>query len=74
MSEYFKLTDIDTLIKKEGDMAFVFDASVDDWVRDKNDILVNSFEEQDGEHTAECVPISEDDARDWIARRREGIE
>lgn len=74
MSEYYRLTDIDTVIKKEGDMAFVFDASVNDWVRDRNDILANSFDEQDGENTGRCVPISEDEARDWIAHKTEGIE
>ena len=74
MSEYYKLTDMDTLVKKEGDVAFIFDGSANEWVRDMNNILGDRFTEQDGEETSDCVSISENEARAWIARKADGAE
>jgi len=74
MSEYFKLKDMDTVVKKDGDMAFVFDSAVNEWVRDRNNILGDMMTEQDGEHMIDCEPISENEARAWIARKADGAE
>ena len=74
MSAYYRLTDIDTVVKKEGDMAFVFDASKSQWVRDSSDLLAERFWEQDGEHTGRCVPISEKEAQDWLGQKADRME
>ncbi len=74
MSEYFKLKDMDTLIKKDGDMAFIFDCKANEWVRDKNQILKGKFDEQDGEHMVDCELLSENEARAWIARKADRAE
>ena len=57
---------------KEGDIAFVFDASKSQWVRGISDLLAERFWEQDGEHTGRCVPISEKE--DWLAYQTDKME
>lgn len=74
MSVYYRLTDIDTVVKQDGDRTFVFDGTVNEWVRDRNNLLGDRFAEQDGEDAGSCVPISENEARAWLARQADSAE
>lgn len=74
MSEYYKLTDEDRVVKLDGDRAYIFDGAVNEWIRDSANSLAKSIRTQDGEHAGNCERISENEARAWIARKADGAE
>jgi len=74
MAVYYKLDDIDTIARQDGERSWLFDREADGWVADTQNVLADRLFGEDGESIGACVEISEADAQQAIGRVEDGAQ
>ena len=74
MSDYYKLTNEDRVFKLDGELVYVFDNVTNEWVVDSANLITGKIDTLDENKTGDCLPISPDEARAWIARKADRVE
>lgn len=74
MSDYYKLTNEDKVFKLDGELVYVFDNVANEWVVDSANLILGKIDALDENKAGDCLPISADEARAWIARKADGAE
>jgi len=74
MEVYYKLYDIDTVAKNDGNTTYVFNDETGKWDVDKNHVVADRLENADGGSLGVYEQISKDEAQLLIGYEEDGTE